>query len=300
MIDPADGVPYASAGDFERALVDRIANAAALSAHGVAELRRQFAYGRLLARLFIAQPERWVLKGATGLLARLPLQARHSIDVDLYYEGGIDVALAALRDAAETDLGDFFTFDIERGVSLGGETTGTQARATTYLGDKIFETFRVDVVVDRTMTAEPDLIPPIDSVEIPGLRSVEYRAHPIPDQIADKHAAMIGTYAGRPSTRYRDLVDLVLIATTQAVSASALHTALVSEHRRRNMPPLLPFSLPSDEWQQGYRKIAATVPGFTVLDAAEAAEIVSHLIDPVIAGLTSGTWNPDGLEWSSP
>lgn len=296
-MDPDEGVPYGSARDFERALTDRIANAAASSPHGIAEIRRQFAYGRLLARLFITQPERWVLKGATGLLARLPLHARHSIDIDLYYEGEIDGALTALRDAAKTDLGDFFTFDIERGASLGGEAAGTQVRVTAYLGDKIFETFRVDVVVDRTMTAEPDLIPPIEPVEIPGLRSVEYRAHPIPDQIADKHAAMIDTYAGRPSTRYRDLVDLVLIATTQVVSAAALHRALISEHRRRGVTPSLPFSLPSDEWQQGYRKIAVTVPGFTILDATDAVEIVRRLVDPVVAGLTRGTWNPDGLTW---
>jgi hypothetical protein len=52
-MNPGEGVPYASARDFERALTDRIANAAASSPHGVAELRRQFAYGCLLARLFI-------------------------------------------------------------------------------------------------------------------------------------------------------------------------------------------------------------------------------------------------------
>jgi hypothetical protein len=299
-MDPAEGVPYVSARDFERALTDRISNAAASSPHGVAELRRQFAYGRLLARLFIQQPERWVLKGGTCLLARLPLRARHSIDVDLYYDGEIDAAVAALRGATEADLGDFFTFDNERRASLGGETAGIQVRVTAYLGDKVFELFRVDVVVDHTMTSEPDLIPPIEPVEVPGLPNAAYRAHPIPDQIADKHAAMIGTYAGRPSTRYRDLVDLVLIATTQAVSATALHTALDSERRRRGMTPSQPFSLPSDEWQQGYRKIATTVPGFTVLDATEAAEIVSRLVDPVIAGLTRGTWDPDGLKWGSP
>ncbi len=299
-MDPAGGVPYGSARDFERALTDRIANAAASSPHGVAEIRRQFAYGRLLARVFITQPQRWVLKGATGLLARLPLQARHSIDVDLYYEGEIGAALTALRDAAEADLGDFFTFDIQRGASLGDATAGVQVRVTAYLGDRIFETFRVDVVVDRPMTSEPDLIPPLDPVEIPGLRSVEYRAHPIPDQIADKHAAMIATYAGRPSTRYRDLVDLVLIATTQTVSAAALHAALVNEHRRRGVTPSLPFSLPSDEWRQGYRKIATTVPDFTVLDAADAVEIVRRLVDPVITGAARGTWDPDILKWSSP
>ena len=73
-----EGVPYASARDFERALVDRIATVAASSPYGVAEIRRQFAYGRLLARVFTHAPDEWVLKGAAGLLARMPGRARHS------------------------------------------------------------------------------------------------------------------------------------------------------------------------------------------------------------------------------
>lgn len=297
---PEKGVPYATARAFERALVDRITNAAVSSRYGVTALRRQFAYARLLARLFLYQPERWVLKGATGLLARLPGQARHSIDVDLYFEGGIEAALDALREAAEVDLGDFFTFDIERAASLIGGTAGGNLRVTAYLGDKVFETFRVDVVVTHTMTAGPDLIPPIEPVDIPGLRSVAYCAYPIPDQIADKHAAMIDTYAGRPSTRYRDLVDLVLMATAQTVDAGALHTALVSEHQRRGTSPSATLSLPSADWHQGYRKIAAGVPDFDYLDAAEAVEVVSRLVAPVLAGLTRGTWDPSRLEWKSP
>ena len=38
-------------------------------------LLRQFAYDRLLCRVFSAEPERWVLKGATAMLARLEGQA---------------------------------------------------------------------------------------------------------------------------------------------------------------------------------------------------------------------------------
>ena len=34
------------------------------------DLLRQFAYDRLLARVFSEHPERWVLKGATAMLAR--------------------------------------------------------------------------------------------------------------------------------------------------------------------------------------------------------------------------------------
>lgn len=125
-MDPAEGVPYASARDFERSLVDRMATAAAFSPYGVSELRRQFAYGRLLARVFLREPERWVLKGATGLLARLPGQARHSIDIDLYFAGELEAALDTMREVAEVDLGDYFTFDVDRGPDLTGVTAGGQ------------------------------------------------------------------------------------------------------------------------------------------------------------------------------
>ncbi|MCZ6505468.1 MAG: nucleotidyl transferase AbiEii/AbiGii toxin family protein [Actinobacteria bacterium] len=295
-----DGVHYATARAFNRALSDRITNAASSSQHGVAELRRQFAYGRLLARVFSFQPERWVLKGATGLLARIPDQARHSIDVDLYFDGEIAAALDALREAVEVDLGDFFTFDIERGASFTGVTAGSQLRAVAYLGDNVFEIFRVDVVVEQTMTADPESTSPIEPVDIPGLHSVPYRTYPIQDHIADKHAAMVDTYAGQPSTRYRDLVDLVLIARTQTVEAGSLHTALVSEHRRRGTSPGTVNTLPSEEWHDGYRKLAVEVPGFSFIDAADALEIVNKLVGPVFGGLTVGIWDPATLKWTAP
>lgn len=98
MMQSAEGVPYASARDFERALVDRIATAAESSPYGVAEIRRQFAYGRLLARVFTHAPDEWVVKGAAGLLARIPGRARHSIDVDLYFAGELDAGLPDVYD----------------------------------------------------------------------------------------------------------------------------------------------------------------------------------------------------------
>ena len=148
------------------------------------------------------------------------------------------------------------------------------------------------------MTADPESTLPIEPVEIAGLRSVPYRTYPIADQIADKHAAMIDIYAGQPSTRYRDLVDLVLIATTQTVDSGALNTALVSEHRRRGTAPTAELSLPSEDWHVGYRKLAVGVPGFRFIDAADALEIVNRLIGPVLGGLTAGTWDPGTLEWT--
>jgi Nucleotidyl transferase AbiEii toxin, Type IV TA system len=168
-MEPGDSLSYKTAKAFESAVTARIANKAATSPYGVAELRRQFAYGRLLSRVFQHQPAHWVLKGATGLLARMPGQARHSMDVDLFFDGEVEMSVDALREAADLDLGDFFTFDIEDAVGLAGVTAGSQLRVTSYLGDKEYEVFRVDVVVTDTMTAEPEVGPPIEPVGINGL-----------------------------------------------------------------------------------------------------------------------------------
>lgn len=92
---------------------------------------------------------------------------------------------------------------------------------------------------------------------------------------------MINTYVGHPSTRYRDLVDLVLIAPTQIVDACSLHTALVSEHRLRETSPATMITLPSEDWHDGYRKLAVGVTGFSFIDPADALENVNKLVGPV-------------------
>ncbi|MDK1039571.1 MAG: nucleotidyl transferase AbiEii/AbiGii toxin family protein [Actinomycetota bacterium] len=298
-MESPDRVGYATPKDFDRALTDRIALAATTAPYRVPQLRRQFAYGRLLARVFLHGPERWVLKGATGLLARIPGRARHSMDVDLYFSGTPEEAIGDLQDAVDADLGDFFSFDIAPGVALSGVTTGRVLRVTAYLGDKIFETFPVDVVVTHTMTTQPDVTPPIELFEVPGLQSTSYRTYPISDQIADKYSAIVSTYSGRPSTRYRDLVDLVVIARTQPVEARLLSKALSSEHRRRGIASDEPLKLPSAAWREGYAKIASTAPNFPPLDADGAIELVRRLVEPIAAGRVNGEWNPMTLTWDA-
>jgi hypothetical protein len=50
--------------------------AAQTSPYNIAELRRHIAYDRLLARVFLDDPDGWVLKGGTGLLVRINGVAR--------------------------------------------------------------------------------------------------------------------------------------------------------------------------------------------------------------------------------
>ncbi len=50
--------------------------------------------------------------------------------------------------------------------------------------------------------------------------SYPYRLYPVANQIADKVCATLADYHGRPSSREKDLVDLVVIAVTQSVRRS--------------------------------------------------------------------------------
>ena len=110
---------------------------------------------------------------------------------------------------------------------------------------------------------------------------------------------IISTYSGLPSTRYRDLVDLVLIARTQRVDAGLLREALSSEHRGRGIASDEPLQLPSAAWREGYEKIANATPNYPPLDADDAVEIVRGFVGPVLDGSATGMWNPRALKWNS-
>jgi len=297
----ATAFPYRTAEAFDAALKDRLQSAAKDSVYELTELRRQFAYDRLLARVFTADPDRWVLKGGSGLLARIPGQARHSKDIDLYFRGELDDAVAALRDVGSDDaFGDFFTFDFSpnRG-QFGDGAAGMNLSVTAFLGDKEFQAFTVDLVISSNATKAPDLVAGLAPVSIPGLPVTTYVVYSVVDHIADKHAAMIATYGAgaRPSTRYRDLVDLVLVATTQSVDAAELRVALLSECAHRGLEVPSTVDAPDDSWTAGYAREAAKVPHLQQQDLSSALAVVRQMLDPVFAGEVAGHWSPDRLTW---
>lgn len=289
---------YTNAIALHDAIKARAAVAAKRGHHDVNQIRRHFAYDRFLTRLFREPASTWVLKGGTGLLVRVPQRARHTQDIDLYRHGEIERAHIELSAAANLDLGDFFSFDIEQTGTLAGVTSGRKYKVAAYIGDIKFADFQIDVVVDSNMTGVPDETPGLRPIEIDGLPTTKYRVYPVVDHLADKLVAMTTRFAGdRPSTRFRDLVDIVLIAQTQTIDAEALRAAVASErdHRNRQLPERL--ELPDQTWINGYSRIARTVTGFDVLDADDALGIAAALYSPVFHDVTVGTWEPTTMEW---
>jgi hypothetical protein len=272
----------------------------------VGNLQRQFVYDRFLARVFSLGGDDWVLKGGSALLARVR-SARHSQDVDLFRRSGtIAGAVEELKAAASIDLADHFRFEVElkdvraeRPGQAGTELAVLHVDA--YAGVKRVVEFTVDIVIGSTITAVAEPMVPDPVVHVAGLSSPRYLLYPMVDHIADKVCATFELHppGSRPSSRDRDLVDLVVIARTQAVEALALHRAIEAERLNRGLPPLRGYVTPPG-WRATYARLARGVAecrDHRTYD--QAVELVQSFLDPVLqATIATGRWDPQLRAWT--
>ncbi len=298
---------YANPNSLRQGIADRLRQFARARGSSVQldDLLRQFAYDRLLCRVFTADPDRWVLKGATAMLARLDGIARHTRDVDLYNR--IDTLRAAereLRSAAAIDLGDLFRFSIGPAkANINESVSSARMSVVSTLGLKEFARFHIDLVTSQEMTGSPELAPPLLPIELPGLTRTSYRIYPIADHIADKVCALLevhsrfdGSTVG--STRFRDLVDLTTFARATTVEADALTVALETLATRRRLT--LPRELtkpPGSHWTEGYIKVQLETPNSQDPDLDSAIATVGRFLNPVLSGRSQGRWDPVALIW---
>lgn len=298
--------PYKSAVAVEAAIRDAARNAfAADKSMSTQDRKRQEYFRRFLSRVFSERDDSgWLLKGGTGVLARVA-SGRRTTDVDLFHVNNtLDGALAELIRLASIDLGDFFRFVYTRHeFVVGGDqqtyTEGYGVNFDVYIGADKKEPLHVDLVVGVIVTDEVTVTPPANRLDLPRLPSNDYFLYPIVDQIADKVCATMADYSGQPSSREKDLVDLVVIAKTQTLSADALGRAIDSEVRRRSLVPFTELTIPP-VWGRLYAKQAKDVPycaDYRTVDLA--GKLMRTFIDPVTRGEVPGkTWSPDSLAWS--
>ena len=294
------GLSYPTPQAFRQALTDKLREAAKAGPWTLPQLQRQIAYDRLLERLYRVD-DGWVVKGATALLAR-GIGVRATIDVDLYREQSREVAEAELREAASRDIGDWFRFDLGPGRAVASDAA-VRISATAYVGTSSWASFHVDLVgSDMRMTGQPEAVPPLARVLMPDVQQHGYRAYPLVDHIADKISAIVQRYSAedRPSTRFKDLVDLVAIVTEASVAADLQLEALNSEAERRRMPLPASFDVPDRAiWQRGYAAEAdrSLLPIAHTLD--EALGVVRPYIEPLLAGRAAGRWDPTQGRWTA-
>jgi hypothetical protein len=172
-----------------------------------------------------------------------------------------------------------------------------------FVGASEFASFRVDLVAGLTMTGVPEQVPPIVPIDLAGLLRTPYRAYPVVDHIADKVCALLEVHerSGGPpiaSTRYRDLLDLVVFAHTATVDAQLLATALQTEARRRGLALPDRLTRPSgSQWRAGYMRVARETPRLEERDLDAALVTAGRFIDPLLLGGVAGRWDREGLTW---
>lgn len=142
---------YGTPSAFRQALKDLCGQIAREDQrYSLDELQRQFAYDRALARLFSSDDaDRWVLKGAGALLARLAVAgtARMSMSSSVTILTSTSHGVAPLQEEAK----------------------GARLHLNARLGPTLFATFHIDVVVGTAMTGIPDAVAPLTPLEIEGL-----------------------------------------------------------------------------------------------------------------------------------
>ena len=294
---------YPDARAVESAIKDAAKNAhTADPSRQVGDLIRQAYYDRFLCRVFSdSEDSEWVLKGGTGMLARVPT-ARRTLDADLFRSGyDKDRALADLRRLAELDLGDHFRFVYrERRAILADDgqpyTDGYRVAFDAYLGVKLVDTIKIDLSAGTLPTDNLQVQEPANRLTLPRLVSYPYRLYPVANQVADKLCATIADYNGRPSSREKDLVDLVVIAVTQSIDSDALREAITTECAKRRLLVPEQFTIPS-HWGPAYTKLVKGTPA-EPFPITVARGLLHEFIDPVLACTAADVWHPNMREWS--
>jgi hypothetical protein len=285
---------YATPIAFRRALTDRLKSLAGTSRWTLPQLQRHVAYDRLLERLYQFD-QGWVVKGATALMAR----DLGTLDIDLYREISLTAAEANLRRAVAADIGDWFRFDV--GTATPVADVGIRLPVTAIVGTTTWSTFHIDLIGSGLrMTGLPEHVPPLAENAIPEVAQHGYQAYPLVDHVADKIAATYERYGttDMPSTRYRDLVDLVSIITAASVPAAGQVAALVSEFDRRQLELPASFDVPDRRlWEPGYAAEARRSLLTAGRTLNEALTLVKPFADPLLDRSATGHWDPGSLRW---
>lgn len=304
------GWPWASPEATRRALADLVARTYDAAERPVR--LREVAYRRLLARLFSARPENWVVKGGVALILRLDPN-RTSNDIDITYlndAGESAVALQALRADAATDLGDFFRFEVDalaEPVDDSPAEGAVGASVTAYLGVREWARFSVDLAPPRVGISSEEMS---EQTTLTGLRAVDHvpglRALPIAHQVADKTCAIFERHGvdGRPSSRARDLADLAMIAgQVGGMRADDIIAALMGEEKRRlgtgslvePLPPSLDLSPEqAADWRSRWGNATRGCP----LGFDDSLSLARSFLGPLLADQAGGlSWDRRKQRW---
>lgn len=301
------------ASRLRQSLGTKLANEAKSRGVAADPIRKQYIFTIFLSRIFQDPNAPWVLLGGNALLIRAG-GGRFTQDVDLAREtpwSSPEEALTELRQlSSRPHHGDPFMFELYALSShrepdpsgYGTETAKVKARAL--LGGQEFETFSIDLTTRRHIDAPVDQVPLTPIIDHETLRDLpSVPTTPIEHHLADKICALYEGYGPNgddPSTRYRDLADIVRIVASIPFDAARLSTVLDREAGRRQMTLPSKIQPPSEDWAVGFPRSAAGFAEYPreYWDLNAALTFCSTCLDEILMGERStGRWDPDLRSW---
>lgn len=160
----------------------------------------------------------------------------------------------------------------------------------------------VDLVSDEIPLEYIDMLDPIDRMQVGDLDSCDYPTYPAERAIADKVCAIIERHGGRPSSRVKDFVDIIIYAMSVDFSYNALARALSREAASRHLALGDEILLPA-EWgamhERQYRSLFANNRLFEAAPSfEEGLAIAKRFLDPAVRGMDKqGFWSHAELRW---
>ncbi len=291
---------YTSGRDFRQALEERLRTMQRQQSIPLIRLRKQVAFERFIARLATAHKTAWVLKGGLAMQLRLGNQARTTMDVDLLKIDSEGALLAALRQAAAVDLGDWFYFEVETSNTLPqDEYAGQRFHVNCLLDGRIFEAFKVDVGIGDIVLESFDTLTFDPVLEFAGFPPTQMLCYPVSQQIAEKVHALTRTYTTGTSTRIKDLVDILLLSQYTDMDGKTLQDALRLTFDRRGthkLPDRLP-ELPQS-LNREYRRLAGELD-LSGISFIQAQQSVKSFLEPVFSNQPLGVWRHQKGKWDT-
>lgn len=256
---------YESAGALRQALETRLGNRSRETGIDLERLRRRAVFERLLVRLDLGAPNRWVVKGGMALELRLGDRARSTRDLDLairdaHGDGTAvrELLIDCLSVSREADGFDFRVGE-SRTITIGDAgRPGWRFPVEARMASRRFANVRLDVVARDDEVSKTQRVALPGVLDFAGLERHDVEVVDTGQHFAEKVHAFTRTYGDRPNTRVRDLADMVLLIDEGLEPTPGL-LSIVSRVFAARADPSVPEVLPDPPvfWREQYPAFAA-------------------------------------------
>jgi len=276
---------YATPYSMRMALEERLNRIAKEKGHDVMRLRRQVAFDRLLARIFVRQTHDMVMKGGYSLELRLD-HARTTKDIDLSFRGNLGGAWKEnstanqetlqefLQSCASIDTGDFLEFVIGAATMdlQNAPYGGYRFPVDTRMAGRPFIRFSIDIAAGDTWIEPHEVITTHDWFDFAGISAPGVPVISPEQQFAEKlHAYTLPRETA--NSRVKDLFDLYILSRKDILDSDRTKWATKLTFDRRKTHPFPPeFTDPPGNWAAPFAKLASTC-GLEINISGAVAEV---------------------------